>query len=464
MSGQGIQKTRSTQWLIFGGDVFLILAATQVSAWIRFLPSDPSYQVFTNHSGACLFTLVLHLTVVYIFDLYDMQRPGFSWNTAMRMATAVVMGGLISAIFFYSLPQWMFGRGIFLIQMILIWAFLFGWRALLWFLLPMAMDRERVLILGAGVCGKALALLLEGPSSPYEAVGFLDDDPTKQGASIQSVPVLGPISDLEVMAKDRGVRSAFLAITRDRNSELIRRVLDARLNGLAILDMPVVYERLTGAVPVDHIRDDWLVYAEGFDLISKRYIQRVKRIIDFGISTPLLLATLPLLLITCLAIRLDSPGPAFFKQARVGKDRRVFTLWKFRSMKRDAEQQGAVWAQEHDPRVTRVGRFIRVLRLDELPQVLNVFLGDMSLIGPRPERPEFVAQLQTQIPYYGVRHAVRPGITGWAQVNYPYGATVEDAKRKLEYDIFYIKNMSLGLDLKIVLKTIGVVLFGQGAR
>jgi exopolysaccharide biosynthesis polyprenyl glycosylphosphotransferase len=171
-----------------------------------------------------------------------------------------------------------------------------------------------------------------------------------------------------------------------------------------------------------------------------------------------------LIVVTALAIRLDSAGPIFFKQERVGKDDTIFTLWKFRSMQSDAEKDGAVWAGEKDPRITRVGKWIRRLRIDELPQLINVFRGEMSLIGPRPERPEFVKQLEEKIPYYYLRHAVRPGITGWAQVSYRYGASVEDSRFKLEYDLYYVKNMSLLLDLKILLRTIGVVLFGQGAR
>ena len=213
-----------------------------------------------------------------------------------------------------------------------------------------------------------------------------------------------------------------------------------------------------------NIRDDWLVFVDGFNLITKPYVQKVKRLVDFGSSGVLLLLSLPIILLTILAIRIDSPGPIFFRQQRVGKGGKPFTVWKFRSMSQDAEKSGAQWASKEDLRITRVGRIIRIIRIDELPQIYNVFLGDMSLIGPRPERPEFVKQLEAEIPYYGIRHSVSPGITGWAQVNYQYGASVEDSLRKLEYDIYYIKNMSLILDAKIVLKTIGVVLFGQGAR
>jgi len=279
-----------------------------------------------------------------------------------------------------------------------------------------------------------------------------------------SLLVRGKTSQLKEIGKETGATISFLAITKARPKELIKTILDARLEGMTFKDMPAVFEDITKSVPVEHIRDDWLVFADGFNLITKPYVQKIKRLADFSISGVLLLLSLPVILLTVLAIRIDSPGPIFFKQQRVGKGGKPFTAWKFRSMSQDAEKNGAQWALKEDPRTTRVGRIIRILRIDELPQIYNVFLGDMSLIGPRPERPEFVKQLEAEIPYYGIRHSVRPGITGWAQVNYPYGASVEDSLRKLEYDIYYIKNMSLILDAKIVLKTIGVVLFGQGAR
>jgi lipopolysaccharide/colanic/teichoic acid biosynthesis glycosyltransferase len=232
---------------------------------------------------------------------------------------------------------------------------------------------------------------------------------------------------------------------------------------MTIKDMPAVFEDITGTVPVEHIRDDWLVFADGFNLITKPYVQKVKRlvILDFRVSA----------LVVPAHYIVDRFGHShrlsrarFFQAAKGRKGWKTVYGLEISLHEQDAEKNGAQWALKEDPRTTRVGRIIRKLRIDELPQIYNVFLGDMSLIGPRPERPEFVKQLEAEIPYYGIRHSVSPGITGWAQINYPYGASVEDSLRKLEYDIYYIKNMSLILDAKIVLKTIGVVLFGQGAR
>ena len=460
----GMRQTTWNRTLLLVGDVALIMLATQLSAWIRFEPSEPSYDIFTVHTGAATFTLFLYLTSFYVFNLYDVYRPASSRETAVRTTVGVATAGMFSAFLFYLLAHWEFGRGIFLLQMVFVWCFGFGWRNVLFRINPITSGKEKVLILGAGESGIAMHQLLQMAHSPYEAVGFLDDDPQKLGKMIGTLSVRGKTSQLKEIGKETGAATTLLAITKARPKELIQTILDARLEGMTIKDMPAVFEDITGTVPVQHIRNDWLVFADGFNLITKPYIQKVKRLLDFGSSGLLLLLSLPIILFTVLAIRVDSPGPIFFRQQRVGKGGKPFTAWKFRSMSQGAEKNGAQWALREDPRTTRVGRIIRILRIDELPQIYNVFLGDMSLIGPRPERPEFVKQLEAEIPYYGIRHSVSPGITGWAQVNYPYGASVEDSLRKLEYDIYYIKNMSLILDAKIVLKTIGVVLFGQGAR
>ena len=461
MPSPGIRQNNLNKFIMISGDIFLILLATQIASWLRF---GTSYSIFTTNTGASFFTILLYMTMLYIFDLYHPNKSTPSAKNVVRIVVAVGSAGICLVILFYALPHWEYGRGIFLIQMILVCCFASGWRALLFFVFPREPFKEEILILGAGSSGKAILGLLQNTNSPYQPIGFLDDDPQKAGIEIASLSVIGNIDNLERIAEAKGIKTVILAITHERSNELISKILRAKLNGLVILDMPCVFEDLTGAVPVEHIRDEWLVFSVGFNLISKQYVQRTKRVFDVVISALLLLIASPIMAITALAIKLSSKGPIFFGQTRVGKGDEEFVLWKFRSMKNDAEKDGAVWAKENDPRITAVGRIIRILRIDELPQIFNVFKGDMSLIGPRPERPEFVRSLKAQIPYYGIRHSVRPGITGWAQVNYNYCASVEDSLRKLEFDIFYIKCMSLILDAKIALKTIGVVLFGQGAR
>lgn len=456
-----ISFNKKRRLFLFFGDIALILAATELSPWVRL---GLWLQVLSLHTGASTFTLILYLTMLYIFDLYNVNRARLTKEVDVRLTVAVGSAGICSAVIFYSLPNWVFGRGIFLIQMILVLIFLFGWRWLFSIVFSASNGQTDVLIIGAGRSGAALYSLLETPESPYRAVAFLDDDPAKLGKTMGSTSVMGTTGQLIEIVAQKGVDIAILAITHDRPKELVDEVIKARLNGLTITDMPAIYEELSGSIPVEHLRHDWLLFADGFSLISKQYIQRIKRLIDFASSTLLLIVSAPVILLTAIAIKLESRGPVFFRQERVGKDGKVFLAFKFRSMKESSENEGAVWAAEDDPRITKVGRVIRFLRIDELPQILNVFRGEMSLIGPRPERPEFVRELEVRIPFYGIRHAVRPGITGWAQVKYGYGASVEDALRKLEYDLFYLKNMSILLDIKILLKTIGVVLFGQGAR
>ncbi len=449
------------RWILILGDVALILLTAQISPWIRFGRTINTFDIYT---GASTFTVLLYLVMLYIFDLYNTWRSYPFREIALRIGVAVGVAALFSAFIFYSLPNWKYGRGIFFIQMIMVGMFLAVWRWLFYLIFQVNGQKEDVLILGAGLCGRTLCHLLDRTDSPYRVVGFLDDDPTKQGKVMGSPTVLGTTDQLTQIAHLEGIKTAILAITHDRPPELICRLRNMRLRGMNILDMPSVYEKLTGRLPIQHIRDEWLIFAPGFYLLSKEYVQKVKRVIEFGTSGLLLVLSLPLVALTALAIRLESRGAIFFRQTRVGKGGSVFTLWKFRSMYEDAEQNGPMWAGKRDCRVTRVGKWLRLIRIDELPQIWNVFRGEMSLIGPRPERPEFVQKLEAKVPYYSIRHSVRPGITGWAQVNYSYGASVEDAIQKLEYDMYYIKNMSLLLDLKILLRTIGVVFFGQGAR
>lgn len=244
--------------------------------------------------------------------------------------------------------------------------------------------------------------------------------------------------------------------------EISNTLLHKRLNGLQVANLTQIYEHFWGKLPVHFIENKWLLTTEGFSITHNPIGLRIKRLMDIGLSILLLLITWPILVLTMVAIKLESTGPIFFRQTRTGKDGKDFSIVKFRSMTTDAEKNGAQWAQKNDTRVTRVGKWIRLTRIDELPQIINVLKGEMSFIGPRPERPEFNETLEQKIPYYQLRHLLRPGITGWAQVMYPYGASIEDATEKLQYELYYIKNYTLGLDLLIVLKTIKIVLFGKG--
>jgi sugar transferase (PEP-CTERM system associated) len=449
------------RWLLVVVDLLLIAGAHLLSIWLRF---GEWVDIFQMHPASLMITLLVSTAILYTLDLYNTHRNFLSRDTVFRVAVAALSGGGISAMIFYVGTEGTYGRWLGPIQVMVFLALTMLWRVGYGFLFQVATPKTPTLILGAGRCGRAVRHLLASSFSPYDVKGFLDDDPAKHGIIVEGLEVLGSLDCLGEMTGTMGIETAILAITNNRSRRLTRRVLESRLQGLEIVEMPTVYERLIGRVPVQHIEDQWLLLSEGFFLLSKDYVQKWKRIGDFVISGLMLIFTAPLMALTALAIRLESPGPVFYQQDRVGKNDKVFTVHKFRSMRVDAETHGARWAQKMDPRVTRVGRWIRMFRIDELPQMWNAFVGDMSLVGPRPERPEFVSELETKIPYYAIRHTVAPGITGWAQVKYPYGASLEDALRKLEYDVYYIKNMSILLDLKILLRTVGVVLLGQGAR
>jgi len=447
--------------ILLAADLVLIGLACFVSLWVRV---GTPLNVFEEYTGACLATLLQYLAGLFIFDQYNPHRLCRWRDTFTRIGLAVCLGILVASAFFYIAPQWQFGRGVLAIQAGLVWLFLFLFRVGYARLFLAMEPRVPALVLGNGNLGNNVCKLLASPFSPFEVKGCLIDGGIGMVGGNGAPTVLGGLDRIGETATELGIKTIIIALPRQRSHRVIRKVLEARLNGIEVIDLPNLYERLTDRVPVQYIEDQWLLFADGFYLISKPYVQKLKRLIDLGFSSLMLVATFPLALTVALAIRLDSPGPVFYRQERTGKNNRVFTVWKFRSMCANAEAQGAKWAQKRDPRITRVGRWLRIFRIDELPQIWNVFKGEMSLVGPRPERPEFVRELNRQIPYYTVRHTVPPGITGWAQVQYPYGASLEDALRKLEYDLYYIKNMSILLDLKILLRTIGVVLLGEGAR
>lgn len=321
--------------------------------------------------------------------------------------------------------------------------------------------KSRVLVLGTGELAKRVADLAEqGRASRFVPVGFVQlesNDPAVPGDAIVDMP-----NDLAGYAHDQTADEIVVAMQDRRGSLPLEPLINARLSGIRVTDYQSFTERALGRIDLDSLKPSWFFQSEGFR--SSRFDHLLKRLFDLLLSVVLLAFTAPLLLMTAIAIRLESPGPVFYRQERVGLGGKPFVLTKFRSMRADAEKDKPIWAQKSDPRVTRVGAFIRKTRIDEIPQVFNVLLGDMSFVGPRPERPFFVDLLARDIPFYRERHSVRPGITGWAQLNYPYGASMEDAKQKLQYDLFYIKYFSIIFDLSIVLQTVRVVIWSEGAR
>ncbi len=446
---------------LFCADLLLISIAHLVVFW-AILGMETGFLI--SYLPALVFSIAQFVLTLYIFDLYDVERFFKPRQTAYRLLASSFSVFALCTILFFFVPEWQYSRKVLALQMVLVPTLLLLWRTVYFRLFQLSRAKSPTIVIGSDETARTAWRLLNLPISPFEFKGFVSDELTLDAKADGTPEILGTTRKLTEIIARLGIRTIVLGIPRSRSARITRKILEARLLGIEILDMPQLYQRLTTKLPVQYIEDQWLLFSEGFDLLSRGYVQRMKRILDFVFSGLMLFLASPLMVITAIAIRLDSPGPIFYKQQRVGKRCKIFSVYKFRSMTYNAEEQGAIWAQKKDPRVTRVGRFIRISRIDEIPQIWNVFKGDMSLVGPRPERPEFVNVLDAQIPYYSVRHTVTPGITGWAQINYPYGASIDDALRKLEYDLYYIKNMSIFLDLKILLKTVGVVLLGQGAR
>ncbi len=324
--------------------------------------------------------------------------------------------------------------------------------------------RERLLLLGATpLADRLIETLSTTGSRGYEVLGYVDNRSETDLSLDDGYRVLGRVAELERVATEHRAGTIVVTLDERRGALPLAPVLNCKLRGIRVEDWPSFYERLTGRIGVENLRPSWMIFSDGFHQASMT--RTVKRALDFGLALLFLVLGFPLFVAIALAIKLESRGPILFRQERVGQAGKVFRLLKFRTMYEGAEgETGPVWATKNDPRVTRIGRFLRRSRLDEFPQIVNVLKGDVSFVGPRPERPHFVAILQQRIPYYLQRQSVKPGITGWAQIRYRYGSTVEDTMQKLEYDLYYVKNMSIFLDVLILFSTVQVVLFGRGAR
>jgi sugar transferase (PEP-CTERM system associated) len=356
------------------------------------------------------------------------------------------------------------GRGVFVIAAFMVIALVVSWRFAFDWVNEQVGPSRRLLVVGTGPACVALAreIFARRRDLGVEIVGFIDADPSKIGTPIINPGVIGTIDDIPSIVRAKGVEQVVVSLGDARGKLPMSKLLEMKLEGVSFDHLASVYEELTGKIAVENLRPSWLIFSSGFR--KTRLLQAQKRLLDVFAAVIGGSLAIPIVVVVAIAVRLSSSGPVLYSQRRVGLHGQVFTVYKFRSMRADAEAAtGAVWAsKDGDPRVTSVGRFLRKSRLDELPQLWNVLVGDMSLVGPRPERPEFVANLTKLIPFYGQRHAVRPGLTGWAQVRYAYGASVEDALEKLQYDLFYIKNRSLPLDLFIIFSTIKTVLLRRG--
>lgn len=378
-----------------------------------------------------------------------------------RLLVAVSLGIIALSVVYFLLPGHTLWRSHLFYAMVLSLAMLMLVRVLLGGVLGTATFRRRVLVLGAGHRADRLRKLGERREAGFVIVGYVAMSP--QTPVVADAIHRDAIPNLTRHVENLGVAEVVLALEERRNALPLKDLLRIKTTGVYVNEFSTFLERETGRVDLDTVNPSWLIFSDGFS--SGRMVSSaVKRLFDIVASLMLLVCTAPLILLFALLVKLDSRGPAFFRQTRVGLYGEAFSLVKLRSMRVDAEAGGAQWAAKQDPRVTRVGRIIRKLRIDELPQAWTVLRGQMSFVGPRPERPEFVTDLEEHMPFYAERHMVKPGITGWAQINYPYGASIEDARHKLEYDLYYAKNYTPFLDLLILLQTLRVVLWNEGAR
>lgn len=452
-------------------DFIIVELTTLLAFWIMAIRADWVFdsRYLANNSGWFIFLPVLWFCSAWLMELYDLRRIselGATIGSLFRTIALVIVVYLF--IYFFSTTPQSMPRGIVGYQGAASFISIAIWRVLYFSIVQRSSSSRRVIIVGAGWAGQTIAeAILKNARAYYHIIGFVDDDPAKQNQTIaisdQSIPVIGTVNDLKRLVVEQGVPEIIVAITHDLRAALLQAILDCKELGIQITLMPVLFEQLTGMVPIEHIGDHWNIAlpldsaeAGGFYAITKRAFDIIGALIGLTLYLPML----PFL---ALAIKLDSPGPVFYKQARVGKGGKVFNLIKLRTMVADAEPDGqAQRAQKGDPRITRVGRWLRKARLDEMPQLFNILKGDMSAVGPRPERPEHLAELEQAIPFHRLRNAVKPGMAGWAVVNYDYVDSLEDAKIRLQYDLYYIKHQSLWLDLLILLRTMGQMLMLRG--
>lgn len=431
--------------------------------------------MFSNQHGS-LKILVMSVGIVicmHYFDLYDTSILTNQREVLIRLTQALGTVYSLSVLVYYFYPPLQLGRGIFVIGLIFAAMLLFFWRGLFTKINSVPEFADRALIFGEGPLADLLETEFESRAElGVRVVGRVlpsyNGNGNNHGVYKSTEALCDPYvvdRNDDLLRSVKQLRATRIVVAMgDRRGKLpVDALLSLKCRGLKVQDGVEVYEEITGKVPIESIRSGWLLFSPG--CYASRFHLTYKRVASIMVSIVGLILSLPLLPLIILIIKLTSPGPAFYSQRRVGRDGVVFNCYKLRTMRADAEADtGPTWAADDDPRITSVGRFLRQSRMDEIPQLWNVLRGDMSLVGPRPERPEFVETLNEEIPYYHLRHTIRPGVTGWAQIRYKYGSSIEEAKEKLRYDLFYIKNMSAGLDLLVLLHTFKVIVLGKGAN
>ena len=449
-------------------EYWLLVWAVYLAVRIR-IPDDP-VNPFDYHDPYALKSAVFAIVMLCCtlsLGVYESKlREGFSGMAVRSVVSFFLLGCAALTILYYIVPALQLGRGVLSIAAVLALLLSLGARAGFFLFVDNSRLRRKVMVLGTGTRAQEVSDMVEGGErrSSCRILGFVRASSNSQ--VVDESRVLDAPDGLLSYCKANHINEIVVALDERRRTMggnlPIDELLDCKLSGIDVVDAVHFCERELGRIELNQLDPSWMLYSEGFRYSGFRDLS--KRVFDLLISVVLLFFAWPFMLLTALAVFIDDGAPVLYRQTRVGLNGRKFDLYKFRSMRKDAEKNGAVWAKQNDDRITRVGAFIRNTRLDELPQIYNVLKGDMSFVGPRPERPEFVGELAEKIPFFNERHRVKPGLMGWAQLKYPYGASVEDAAQKLRYDLYYTKNHSLLLDILIVIQTVEVVLLGKGVR
>lgn len=453
-------------------DIAIIFIAVVLALYLRLGWEGTVFQIVENNAlNKVALAASVCLISIYLYDLYDYGVMHHRREMLLRLIQATGVAWTVLALLYYMVPPLMIGRGTLIYSVVLTIVFLLGWRTWIHFLTGHPDLGERVLILGAGKAAAVTANVVHRRrDAGYRIAGFVsvpgveNGDSPRSRAELGGAEILGCADDLQQIVSEKKIDRIVVALAQRRGNfptdSLLRMSLE---NSVDIEECASFYERVTGQVHLDMLRPSWLIFSgrtkdTRLTLFFREAVNRILALVGLVLS-------LPIALITALIIKIESEGEVLYRQERVGKNGAVFELLKFRSMNKDAEADGTpVWASSDDDRATTFGKLIRKVRIDEIPQFWNILKGEMSFIGPRPERPHFVAELAEKIPFYEHRHLVAPGLTGWAQIKYPYGASVEDSREKLQYDLYYIKNQSLALDAIIIFETVKTVLFGKGGR
>lgn len=442
------------------GDFVLSIFALYSAFLIRFGSIPKTEEIYSLIEVKFIIFGFILIFISVILEMYNQEKNGGKKELLLRVLIGVMISFLLLSSLYYLIPAITLGRGVLLISL-----FLFGLLQFLWHLsyrfFKLTGLARKVLIIGTGPLAQKIGEIVKLRNHNYILTGYLNL--SNEAVCVPSNYILINNNGLVDTIKEQKAHKIVVSLSERRGVFPSQDMLKCKFSGIDVVEAPSFYEEITGKLLIEDITPSWFIFSDGFRITPFKCL--CKRILDIFAASIGLILTLPLFPIIALILKIDSSGPVFFKQIRVGEREKNFILYKFRTMYHDAENKtGPVWAQNNDRRITKVGKFLRKTRLDEIPQLYNVLIGDMSFIGPRPERPEFIEELKKVIPYYSERHYVKPGITGWAQIRYRYGASMEDAIEKLRYDLYYIKHLSLFFDAMIIMETIKVVLIGRGAR